>query len=43
MGPMIVAANASYTMTFAHVPAGKYAYFCTPHRMLGMTGVITVK
>jgi plastocyanin len=42
-GPSIATTNSAYTMTFANVPAGKYKFFCTPHRALGMTGVITVK
>jgi plastocyanin len=43
MSPMIVTANGSYTMTFANIPSGKYPFFCSPHRHMGMTGVITVR
>lgn len=33
----------SYTIQFADVPKGKYAFYCIPHRGMGMEGVITVK
>ena len=41
-GPMLVAANATYRVSFAGAPAGQYGYFCLPHKAMGMTGVITV-
>jgi plastocyanin len=42
-GPMIMAPNEAYTISFAKVPAGKYDYVCTPHAAMNMKGVITVQ
>jgi plastocyanin len=42
-GPMMLNAGESYTVSFAGVPAGKYAYNCTPHVAMNMKGVITVE
>lgn len=42
-GPMIMAPNEAYTISFAKVPAGKYDYVCTPHLAMNMKGVITVE
>lgn len=42
LGPMMQTANQTYRVSFAGAPVGTYAYFCLPHRALGMTGVITV-
>ena len=42
-GPMIMAPNEGYTVSFAKVPAGKYEYICTPHAAMNMKGVITVQ
>lgn len=43
MGPMIMAPNEAYTISFANVPAGKYDYVCTPHLAMNMRGVVTVE
>jgi len=40
---MMLNADESYTISFAGVPAGEYAYNCTPHLAMNMKGVITVK
>lgn len=40
---MMLNADESYTISFAGVPAGEYAYHCTPHLAMNMKGVITVK
>lgn len=42
-GPMIMAPNEAYVISFANVPAGKYDYVCTPHLAMNMRGVITVQ
>lgn len=42
-GPMMMAANATYRVSFANAPVGTYAYFCLPHQAMGMKGVITVQ
>ena len=42
-GPMIMAPNEAYTISFANVPAGKYDYVCTPHLAMNMRGAITVE
>jgi|1185.fasta_scaffold06884_4 plastocyanin len=33
----------TFTVSFAKIKPGKYPYYCTPHRAVGMTGVITVR
>lgn len=33
---------ATYTISFANVPPGTYAYYCTPHLALGMKGKLTI-
>ena len=42
-GPMIMAPNEAYVVSFAKVPAGTYAFICTPHAAMNMKGVITVQ
>ncbi|MBC7673050.1 MAG: cupredoxin domain-containing protein [Polaromonas sp.] len=42
-GPMVMAPNEAYVVSFAKVPAGTYAYQCTPHAAMNMKGVITVQ
>lgn len=42
-GPLVLEAGGSYTMSFAGVPAGDYAFYCMPHVTMGMTGVVTVR
>jgi plastocyanin len=43
IGPLLMNANDSYTISFAGVPAGTYKYYCTPHLAMGMKGTITVQ
>ena len=49
-GPLLSAPNASYTVSFAGVRPGSYAYFCVPHMYdkngnvtTGMKGTIVVR
>lgn len=42
-GPLMMAANETYEVSFAGVPVGTYRYFCTPHLALGMKGVVRVE
>jgi plastocyanin len=42
-GPFVTEAGASYTVSFAGVPAGRYQVLCMPHTGLNMKGVITVQ
>ena len=42
-GKMMLAADETYTISFAGVAPGDYPYFCTPHMAMNMKGVITVK
>ena len=41
--PLLMNPNEAYTISFAKIPAGKYAYDCTPHAAMGMKGTITVQ
>lgn len=41
--PMMMNPNETYTISFGQMPAGKYAYHCTPHLAMGMKGTITVQ
>jgi plastocyanin len=41
--PLLTTPNATYTVSFAGLPAGTYAYYCTPHLALGMKGKIVVE
>ena len=41
--PMLMAPNEAYVVSFAKVPAGAYAFTCTPHAAMNMKGVITVQ
>lgn len=43
VGPFVTEPNASYAISFAGVPPGRYAFFCLPHRGMGMTGQIVVE
>lgn len=43
IGPLLLNAGETYTVSFAGVPAGTYKYFCTPHLAMGMRGTITVQ
>ena len=35
--------GATYTVSFAGVPAGAYRYYCTPHLAMGMKAQLTVQ
>ena len=41
--PFTINPNATYTVSFAGVPAGLYKYYCTPHLAMGMVAQITVE
>lgn len=41
--PMMMNPNETYTISFGRMPAGVYAYHCTPHLTMGMRGTITVQ
>ncbi|MEO8560445.1 MAG: plastocyanin/azurin family copper-binding protein [bacterium] len=42
-GPMLMAPNETYVISFAKVPPGKYDYICTPHAAMNMKGSVTVQ
>jgi plastocyanin len=42
-GPLLMAPNESYTVSFAGVKPGVYDFNCTPHLALGMQGQVTVQ
>ena len=42
-GKMMVAEGESYTVSFAGVAAGEYAFNCTPHLAMNMKGKIIVQ
>jgi plastocyanin len=42
-GPLLMATNESYEISFKGLPAGTYRYFCTPHLALGMKAVVRVE
>ena len=42
-GPLLMAPNEAYIISFAKVPAGKYDFICTPHAAMNMKGVVTVQ
>jgi plastocyanin len=42
-GPLVVAHNDSYTISFAGVTPGTYDYICVPHQAENMKGTITVQ
>ncbi len=41
--PMLMSPNEAYTLSFAKVPPGTYAFHCTPHLAMGMKGSVTVQ
>lgn len=41
--PLESTIGATYTVSFAGVPAGTYKYYCTPHLALGMKAQVTVQ
>jgi plastocyanin len=43
LGPMMTAPNQAYRVSFAGAPVGTYAFYCLPHKAMGMTGVVTVQ
>ena len=43
MGPLMVAPNETYTISFTGAPPGVYHFYCTPHLALGMKGTLTVQ
>ena len=42
-GPLLLDDGETYTISFAKIPPGRYAYVCRPHQTMGMTGVVIVK
>jgi len=42
-GKLLIQANEAYEISFAGAPVGTYAYFCTPHEMLGMKATLTIQ
>jgi plastocyanin len=42
VGKLLFEPNETYEISFAGAPPGAYAYYCTPHEMVGMTGRLTV-
>jgi plastocyanin len=38
-----VTAGDAITVSFANIKPGTYSFFCLPHKMMGMTGKITVE
>jgi plastocyanin len=42
-GPLLIQPNETYTVSFANIPPGTYAFHCFPHLALGMKGTITVQ
>ena len=42
-GPLVMAPNEAYVISFAKVPAGKYDFICTPHAAMNMKGTVTVQ
>lgn len=41
-GPLLVAPNETYTITFAGAPAGEYGFYCLPHLAMGQVGKLTI-
>jgi len=42
-GPLLIQPNATYTISFAKIPAGTYEAHCTPHLAMNMKQSITVQ
>jgi plastocyanin len=42
-GPLLTTAVASYTVSFANVAPGTYAFYCMPHMAMGMQGAVVVR
>jgi plastocyanin len=43
IGPLLVNANDTYTVSFAGAAPGVYKYYCTPHLAMGMKAQVTVQ
>ena len=41
--PMLLNPNEAYTISFAGIAPGKYAFNCTPHGAMNMKGTVTVQ
>ena len=41
--PLLTAAGKEYRMVVPQVPAGKYAFYCLPHRAYDMRGTIVIE
>ncbi len=41
--PLLLNAGDSYTISFAGIKPGKYAFNCTPHLAMNMKGTVTVQ
>ncbi len=41
--PLLTAVGKEYRMVVPQVPAGKYAFYCLPHRAYDMRGSITIE
>jgi len=41
-GPLLFEADAVYEISFIDAPVGTYAYFCTPHELVGMKAKLIV-
>ncbi len=41
-GPLLVAPNETYTISFAGFPAGQYGFYCLPHLAMGQRGTLTI-
>lgn len=41
--PLLTAAGKEYRLVVPQVPAGKYAFYCLPHRAYDMRGTITIE
>ncbi len=42
-GKLMIQPNEAYEVSFAGTPVGSYAYYCTPHEMLGMKATLTIQ
>jgi plastocyanin len=42
-GPLLAAPNATYSVSFAGLSAGRYSYYCMPHLALGMKATVVVE
>ena len=42
-GPLLLKEGERYAVSFAGVPAGRYAFYCMPHVSVPMRGVVVVR